>query len=197
MLFGQLVYTLSKSSHICFTKSPAVKNKAKLVRCLQCVRHANADNLHFSPWNQVWSPVQLPQCVLKTKHLWKEGYSQHFKIRVCDALSQETEWCPAFLHLTLLSIEPQDELQIKQSSPLPGTHLRLYCEQRSAAAGTERFEAEIILSAISYKYLTEKGGRGERKRQGGGQAGAVGCRGCLRGPSESPVTTAPWRFLTN
>lgn len=35
-------------------------------------------------------------------------------------------------------------------------HLRLYCEQRSAAAGTERFEAEIILSAISYKYLTEK-----------------------------------------
>ena len=42
---------------------------------------------------------------------------------------------------------------------MPGTHLRLYCEQRSAAAGTERFEAEIILSAISYKYLTEKGER--------------------------------------
>ena len=35
-------------------------------------------------------------------------------------------------------------------------HLRLYCEQRSAAAGTESFEAGIILSAISYKYLTEK-----------------------------------------
>lgn len=69
----------------------------------------------------------------------------------------------------------------KTISPLPGTHLRLYCEQRSAAAGTERFEAEIILSAISHKYLTEKGERerwGERKRQGGGHAGAVGWRGC-------------------
>ena len=114
-------------------------------------------------WQLAFFRVEA-QC--KTKHLWKEGYSHHFEIRVCDALSQETEWCPAFLHLTLLSIETQDELQIKQSSPLPGTHLGLYCEQRSAAAGTERFEAEIILSAISYKYLTEKGGRGERKRQG-------------------------------
>lgn len=43
--------------------------------------------------------------------------------------------------------------------PQPGTHLKLYCEQRSAAAGTERSEAEIILSAISHKYLTEEGAR--------------------------------------
>lgn len=32
-------------------------------------------------------------------------------------LSQESECCPAFLHLTLLSIETEDELQIKQSPP--------------------------------------------------------------------------------
>lgn len=88
--------------------------------------------------------------------------------------------------------------------PLPGTHLRLYCEQRSAAAGTERLGAGIILSAISYKYLTKKRERwGERKRQRGGQAGAVGWRrgveggGAPKGPCESPVTTAPWRFWTN
>lgn len=55
-------------------------------------------------------------------------------------------------------------LQTKQSSLL-GMHLRLYCEQRSAAAGTERFEAAIILSAISYKYLTEEE---EREREGEG-----------------------------
>lgn len=71
--------------------------------------------------------------------------------------------CPASLQLTLLSIEGQDVFQIKQSS-LAGMHLRLYCEQRSAAAGTERFEAGIILSAISYKYLTEEE---ERKRERG------------------------------
>lgn len=29
----------------------------------------------------------------------------------------KSEWCPAFLHLTLLSMEASDELQIKQSSP--------------------------------------------------------------------------------
>lgn len=73
--------------------------------------------------------------------------------------------CPASLQLTLLSIEGQDVFQIKQSSLL-GMHLRLYCEQRSAAAGTERFEAGIILSAISYKYLTEEEGKRERGRGG-------------------------------
>lgn len=47
-------------------------------------------------------------------------------------------------------------------------HLGLYCEQRSAAAGTERFEAVIILSAISYKYLTEEEEE-EGERRGGGR----------------------------
>lgn len=69
---------------------------------------------------------------------------------------------------------------------MPGTHLRLYCEQRSAAAGTERFGAEIILSAISYKYLTEKGERKEeaRRRTGRGRCCVrVGGRGSsLRDP---------------
>lgn len=40
--------------------------------------------------------------------------------------------------------------------------------------------------------------RGERKRRGGGQAGGGGgVGGASRGPSERPVTTAPWRFRTN
>lgn len=49
---------------------------------------------------------------------------------------------------------------------LPGTHLRVYYEQRSGAAGTKRPNAEIILSVISYKYLTEKAEmRGEKRGQ--------------------------------
>lgn len=111
-------------------------------------------------------PEAASASVLKTKILEKEKKkgenSQHFKIRVVqDALSQE--WivsCFSAPHPPInggLGWAPN-----KTIFPLPGTHLRLYCEQRSAAAGTERFEAEIILSAISYKYLTEEGARERR-----------------------------------
>lgn len=68
-----------------------------------------------------------------------------------------------FLHLTLLSMRGLGWAPNKTIFPPPGTHLRLYCEQRSAAAGTEWLEAEIILSAISYKYLTEEGAEGEMR----------------------------------
>lgn len=130
--------------------------------------------------------MPLPWSALKTKNLEYERNknSQHFKIRVGDDATE-----PRKRMLSCFSA-PHPPINRdrgwapnKTISPQPGTHLRLYYEQRSAAAGTERFEAEIILSAISYKYLTEKGERerwGERKRQGGGQAGAVGWRGCLK-----------------
>lgn len=77
----------------------------------------------FYPENTISSGLRPNAAALacaqnKKPRVWKEENSQHFKIRVSDdALSQESEWCPAFLHLTLLSIETEDELQIKQSSP--------------------------------------------------------------------------------
>lgn len=74
--------------------------------------------------------------------------------------------------------------------PLPGMHHELYCEQRSEAAGTERSNAEIILSAISHKYLTK---REEMRR---GQAGALGCV-CGGMSSERPVIDWPWTFRIN
>lgn len=87
-----------------------------------------------------------------------------------------TCWCELrtqpFCPFTFLSRKAFDHLQIKQSSPLSRTHLSLYCEQRSAAAGTERSRAEIILSPISYKYLTETRGEepwGEKRDEEKGQ----------------------------
>lgn len=78
--------------------------------------------------------------------------------------SAKTVECPASLQLTLLSIEAR---MYSKWNNLPCLEciLVLYCEQRSAAAGTERFEAGIILSAISYKYLTEEEEERERERE--------------------------------
>lgn len=117
---GQLVYTLCKSSR--FTKSLAVKKKAKRVRGSQNVKPLNWRTGEC--WQHLLKARHKKSCFSQCKHrqlrpdahrlcspnkkrgVWKEENSQHFEIRVeDDALSQEGEWCPVFLHLTLLSIE--------------------------------------------------------------------------------------------
>ncbi len=134
MLFNRLwsacLHTVQIITHM-FHKIPGSKEKNKTCAWLAICEIPELPNSadSTSSWpntnlfplkassTQGWSPMPLPWPMLKRKNL-KEENSQHFKIRVDDdAPSQESKWCPAFLHLTLLSIESEDELQIKQSSP--------------------------------------------------------------------------------
>lgn len=178
-------------------KTPELANR----RVLTALPHdVNTENFVFSPWKHHQLRVEahcLCPSVLKTKKPWVRNIStfQDKSLWWCTEPRKQMVSCFSAPNPPIyrgLGWAPN-----KTIFPLPGTHLGLYCEQRSAAAGTDRSDTEIILSAISYKYLTEKGERerwGVRKRQEGIQAGAVRVAGVSQGTSESLVTTVPWGF---
>lgn len=152
-----------QSTNVRIIFSMQQKQKRSKLNCGWCPSlnaHENPVSMHIQYILCKLSNIYISQSMnaSSTAAIWvrNQENSQYFEIRVgYDALSQHRMVsCFSAPHPPInkgLGWDPN-----KTIFPLPGMHLRLYCEQRSAAAGTERFEAEIILSAISYKYLTEK-----------------------------------------